>query len=146
MNVACSYKRFSTLHGLNDPYPVWELYIGSHILQVCLHFFFLNWGIIALHCGVSFHCTAQWVSYMYTHIPSLLDLPSTNPTCLGHHRVQSWAPCAIRHLPTSYLLYTWLWICQCYSINSSPSLGPHIHSLWLSLYSCPANSLSATFL
>ena len=37
-------------------------------------------------------------------------------------------------------------ICQCYSLNSSPSLGPHIRSLWLSLYSCPANSLFATFL
>ena len=145
MNVARSYKRFSTLHGLNDPYTLWELYIGSHILQALPSFFFkLGYNCFTLWCWFPLYSTASQL-YVYTY-PLPLRPPSTNPTCLGHHRVQSWAPCAIRHLPTSYLLYTWLWICQCYSLNSSPSLGPHICSLWLSLYSCPANSLSATFL
>ena len=35
---------------------------------------------------------------------SLPPFPIT--TLLGHHRAQSWAPCAIQQLPTSYLFYT----------------------------------------
>ena len=33
------------------------------------------WGKIALQCYVSFCCTAKWMSYTYTYIPSLLGLP-----------------------------------------------------------------------
>ena len=32
-------------------------------------------GIVALQYCVSFWCTMKWTSYMYTYIPSLLDLP-----------------------------------------------------------------------
>ena len=45
-----------------------------------------------------FCCTMKWISYMYTYIPSLLDLSSTplpHPTHLGCHRAPSWPPCAI---------------------------------------------------
>ena len=112
-----------------------------------IKFFFFNWGIVALQCCVSFCYTMNWISYMYTYIPSLLDLPPTptpNPTHLGHHRAPSWAPCVIQQVPTSYLFYTW----QCRYVNPNlsihptpPSLFPcpHIHSLQLRLYSCPAN-------
>ena len=42
------------------------------------------------------------------YVPSLLYLPpkSPHPTPLGHHRAPSWVPCAVQHLPTSYLFYT----------------------------------------
>ena len=41
----------------------------------------------------------KWISYMYTYIlPSGASLP-THPIPLGHHRVLSWAPCAIHGFP-----------------------------------------------
>ena len=85
-------------------------------LYVCGVFFcffslFFNWSIIALQCRVSFCCSTKYISYMYTYIPSLLDLPPAAPrphrTHLGHHRALSWAPCAIQQVPTSHLFYTW---------------------------------------
>ena len=46
------------------------------------------------------------ISYMYTHIPSLLKLPPTPPLL-----VITWgpseAPCAIQYVPTSCLFNTW---------------------------------------
>ena len=35
--------------------------------------FFFYWRIVVLRCSVSFCCTAKWISYMHTYIPSLLD-------------------------------------------------------------------------
>ena len=93
---------------------------------------------------VSFSCTTKWISYMYTHIPSLLELPPNpppHPTCLGCHRGLGWAACAIQHLPTSYLFYTWQ-----HTVNPNLpfiplplSLSPKLHSLSLCLYFCFTN-------
>ena len=46
----------------------------------------------------------KWISYMYTYIPFLLELPPTphpHPTHLGHHTAPSWAPCVLQQVPTS---------------------------------------------
>ena len=58
--------------------------------------------IIALQCCINFCCTATWISYMYTYIPSLLDSPhpSAHPIPLSHHRAVGWAPGATQHLLT----------------------------------------------
>jgi len=43
--------------------------------------FFPYWSMIALLCCISSCCTMKWISYMYTYIPSLLNL---TPTPIPH--------------------------------------------------------------
>ena len=77
--------------------------------------------------NVSFCCTMKWISSKYTYIASLLHLPSLpgTPSPLGHHRAQSWAPCAIEQLPTSCLFYTW----QCRYVKANLPIIPPSASL-----------------
>ena len=57
--------------------------------------------------------------------PSQASLPPHRPhlTPLGHPRAEL-APCAIQQLPTSCILYTVVYICQCYSVSSLHPLFP----------------------
>ena len=57
------------------------------------------WSIVALQCCASFYCTAKWISYRYTHIPSFLFLSH-----LGHHGALSRVPEVMQ-----YLLICCLW-------------------------------------
>ena len=70
------------------------------------------------------------------------------PTSLGHHRAQSWAPCAIRQVPIAvYFTHGSVYMSIPISQFIPPSLPPpcpHVHSLCLHLYSCPANRFICT--
>ena len=58
---------------------------------------------ILCYC-VRFCYTTKWISYMYTYILSLLNLPlKPHHTQSRYHREPSWAPCDIQQVPTSYL-------------------------------------------
>ena len=79
-----------------------EVYIPFPRIKNFIDLFLLEYN--HLHCCFSFCWTIKWISYMYTYILSLLNLPPPpHPTLLGHHRALSWAFCAIQQLPTSYL-------------------------------------------
>ena len=45
-----------------------------------LFFFFLNWDRVALQCCIALCYTMKQVSYKYTYIPALLDIPSPAPS------------------------------------------------------------------
>ena len=103
--------------------------ICEFLLCVISIFFNFYWCMVTLQQYVSFCCATKWISYMYTYIPSLLDLPSTlHPTPLSDYRAWSWASCAIQQLPTSCLFYTWWCICV------SPNLPIHLISYLLLPY------------
>ena len=78
----------------------------------------------------------SWASF---HAP----ISPIRPSHQGHQ-----AKLCVIQLPTSSVFYTVVYICQCYSfllLHTLLSLPcPHIPSLYLHLYSCPANSFINT--
>ena len=77
-----------------------------------------------MQCCFSFCCTTKWISYTYTH-PLSAEPPSPptlHPTALGHHRAQSWGPCAIEQLPTSCLCYTRFCLHVSATLSTNPTL------------------------
>ena len=96
--------------------------------------FFFNCSTVALQCYISFCCTIKWISYMYTHTPSFLSLPSPHTTSLGHHKALSWAVWAMLYCRTHYIFYMIVYIWQSYSPNSSyPPLPPSVSTCPLSM-------------
>ena len=88
--------------------PQTELWIQchGHLSKLVLIFY---WTTITLKCCVSF-CHTTRLSQLCVCIcalPPELPFPSPHLTPLGHQRAWSWAPCAIKQLPTSCLFYTW---------------------------------------
>ena len=84
--------------------------------------------------------------------PSWPFFPLPYPTPLGHRRALSWAPCALRKLPTSCLFCTWWCIYVSAALNLFypllPTLCSHVPSLpslHLHLCSCPASTFISTF-
>ena len=70
--------------------------------------FFLYWSIIVLPCYVSLCCT-KCISYMYTYIPSLVDLPPTPaPQSCSSRSSQSTRLGSVCHTSDSHLSFTFL--------------------------------------
>jgi len=61
---------------LSKTYTKLKLPVSHRDWEVTVLFlddYIFDWSIVALHCHVSFFCTAKWISYMYSYIPYLLD-------------------------------------------------------------------------
>ena len=69
---------------------------------VCEGFFFFFLSIGTLQCCVSFCSTMKWISYLYTCIPSLFQLPPSHPFTSPQS-----SPHVIQQVPTSHLFPTW---------------------------------------
>ena len=75
--------------------------------------------------------------------------PQSHRTPLGSHRAPGWTPCVVEQLPSSSLFYIWWRICFNITLSICPTLSlhllhPHVYSVWLNLYSCPANRFIST--
>ena len=107
--------------------------------------FFFN-CIVVSQCCVGLCCTTKGISYMCMYIPSVLGFSPTPPALSSHPSRSSVS------IELSSLCYTagsyplsvlHMVACICnpnlpiHSTRPSP-LRPHIHSLCLHLYSCPA--------
>ena len=109
--------------------------VSKHQTRLSTHAY-----ITALQCCVSFCCTMNWISCMYTCTPFVLSLPST----LAHSAPpEHWAESSLCYRAASHqllasLLHMAVYICQCHSPNSShPFFLPyphHVHKLLL--YNC----------
>ena len=88
----------------------------------------------------------QHVNQLYVYVYSLPLQPpsSTHPAPLGEHRALSWAPRAAKLPPTSWLLYMWVYLCQCYSPNWSHPLLPLHKSILYVLFSIPALQIGSS--
>ena len=58
----------------------------SNVFLISTSSFFFQWSITALQCCASFFCTTMWISWMYTYIPSLRNLPPI-PVPIPHIRM-----------------------------------------------------------
>ena len=82
----------------NSVFQKWQLLFVESLLctkAVLIVFFF--WNIIALQCCVTFCHTALCVSYMYTYVPSLLNLPPSPQIPPLQVTTEHWAELPVLH-------------------------------------------------
>ena len=123
-------------------YFVWYEYLYSSFIFLFLSDFFLTWVVLALQYCVCFCYTMKWISYMYTHIASLLG-PLPTPSILSfwvatEHQAELYSKFALAIYFTHGSAHRSIW----FTNSCHPSPPPHIWLLWLHFHSCPANRFS----
>ena len=88
----------------SEQFSLFRARLCTPLRQFIFNLFIFNLRIIALQCCIDFCHTSTWISHRYTHVPTLLKLPSssTPPTPQGCHRALGWAP--LHHTANSHCL------------------------------------------
>ena len=119
-----------------------------HLNGIFIQLFFY-WNIIAVHHFVSFCCTVQWISCMYTYIFSLFDLP---PTLISAIQVVTDHRTELPVFYSGFLLatyFTYGTVCTSSLVSQfipffpSP-LHSHVFSLHVHLNPCPGKRFICT--
>ena len=99
--------------------------------------------IKALQCCDSLFYAVKWVIFMHTYIPSFLNLPPTPPS---HPTRSSQSPelSSLCYRATSHQLSVLHMLLSQFVPPAPSPLCPHVDSLCLHLYSCPADRFFCT--
>ena len=116
VSISCSVMSYSL-----QPYGLWparllcpwdspgkSIGVGSHSLPQGI-FLTQRLNLALQHCRQIVYCLSHQGSpnQLYVYIdPLSLGLFLPHRVHLGPHRELSWVPCAIQHVPASYLVYT----------------------------------------
>ena len=103
---------FSFLRNLHTVLRFRKVLFSPHPLQCLLFvdfffflpFYFFNWRIITLQNFVVFCHTSTKISHRYTHVPSLLNLPSISPLSRPSRLSQSPCLSSLSHTANSHWL------------------------------------------
>ena len=114
--MAARSNRRPQIHPTSPPLICCIYSLRWHHISFSFSYINVYWSIVAFQCCVSFYCTAKWISYTCTYIPSFLGFLPIQVT------IEHWVEC-----PVLYSRFPLLSILDISSVqlHSHSTLWPH---------------------